>query len=126
MRSAKGGLQLSNFELRRIGDGVGPNFDEKLTADRFDPVMEGAQPELIVGQLMFGASYLDLKQSTAALGVHGMRTRSLIEGLSYEPVEAGFYGEGNLRWKACEVTGHGSTGFALMAAHRRGDGVRQR
>src|SRR6476619_8284590 len=47
MRSAKGGLQLSNCKIAPyIGGGVAPHVRQKLTANRLDPVMEGGEPGL--------------------------------------------------------------------------------
>src|SRR5262245_27985317 len=90
MRSAKGGLQLIDFELGRIGDGIGTDVDQELAADSLDAVLEGAQPLRVVRHRGLDATafHFHLQQIPAAFGTHGLWTGTLMQSVPHEAVEA--------------------------------------
>src|SRR5262245_7522971 len=128
MRSAKRGLQLIDFELRRIGDGIGTDFHQELAPDRLDAIVEGAQPLWIVlcWGLVASAFHYHFEHLATAFGAHSLQARALIQRLTHEAVEAGFDGKRDLLRQAYQVAKHRTPGTALMAAHSCGDRVGQR
>src|SRR5262245_810484 len=133
IRSAKEGLQLVDFELCRVGNGVGPGPDQELTADRLHPVLKGAQPRLIAGRAERsgggGPLDLDLKQIAAAGNAHDLSIgvpAVLVERLAHEPIEAGFDRKRHLVRQLGYFAGHRGAGLTLVPAHGGADGLRQR
>src|SRR5262245_59607946 len=128
MRSAKGGLQLIDLESRRIGDGIGTDFDQELAADRLDTIVEGPQPLRIVCHrgLASRAFHFHLQQIAGAFGAHGPHAGALIQGLAHEAVEASLDGKGDLVGEFCQVTDDGAAAVALVAAHCGCNGICQR
>src|SRR5262245_21455107 len=106
MRSAKGGLQLIDFELGLIGDGIGTDLDQELAPDRLDAVLEDAQPLRIVGHRELDGSAFDfhLQQIATALGPHGLRTGALMQSVPHKTVEAAFDGKGDFLRQARQIT----------------------
>src|SRR5262245_16026454 len=127
MRSAKGGLQLMDFKLGRIGNGIGTDFDQELAADRLDAVVESAQPLRVVrDRALDTAFHFNLEQIAAALGAHGLQSGSLIQGLAHEAVEAALDGKRDLLWQALQLAAYRLPGTAFMATHGGRDRVGER